>query len=122
MKIAGMPVDQVFNGTANFVPRAILDLGRADIPDVRLLLQNAITGVDNLDQFVAVPLVLVMDNGRRRHFALWRHQNNPPQQVAIQLPLGEEFQDALAGILTVWKVPAAALIWLDGPIARSSTP
>jgi uncharacterized protein len=68
------------------------------------------------------PLVLVTDNGRRRRFALWRHEHNPPEQVAIQLPLDEELQDALAGILTVWNVPAAALVWLDRPIAPSSTP
>jgi hypothetical protein len=122
MNITEVPVNLVFDGAATFVSRAIIDLGRADVPEVRLLLRNAISGVDNLDDFTAVPLELVMDNGQRRRFALWRHEHNPPAQVAIQLPLDEEFQDALAGILTVWKVPAAALIWLDGPIEPRSKP
>ncbi|MGD0106442.1 MAG: hypothetical protein ABSC06_20740 [Rhodopila sp.] len=122
MNIVEVPVGTVFDGTANFVSRAILDLGRADVPDVRLLVSNAISGFDNLDDFIAVPLELVMDNGRRRRFALWRHEHNPSAQVAIQLPLDEEFQEALAGIMTVWNVPAAALVWLDGPITPGSTP
>ena len=122
MNIAEVPVNQVFDGTANFVSRAILDLGRADVPQVRLLLTNAISGVDNLDDFTAVPLELVMDNGRRRRFVLWRHEHNPPAQAAIQLPLDEEFQEALAGILAVWKVPVAALVWLDGRIVPNKTP
>jgi hypothetical protein len=122
MNIAELPANLVFDRTANFVSRAILDLGLADVPDVRLLLKNSKFGFDNLDAFTAVPLELVMDNGRRRRFALWRHEHNPRAQVAIQLPLDEEFQEALAGILTVWGVPAAALVWLDGPFAPSSTP
>jgi hypothetical protein len=111
------PFDAVFDGTVNFVPRAVLDLTRADVPRVRELMQNRAThGEDGLDAFDAVPLVLTTDDGKQRRFALWRHENTPRGQVAIQLPVDEEFQDALARIMTAMQIPAAALIWLDRPI------
>lgn len=117
------PFEKVFDGTANFVPRAVLDLNRADVPMVRQLLQSSAThDEDGLDEFDAVPLVLETDDGQWRRFALWRHKHTPAGQVAIQLPLNEEFRDALAGIMAVMQIPAAALIWLDQPIPPGSSP
>lgn len=120
MRIDVRSFEDVFDGSASFVPRAVLDLGRAKVPEVdRLMRQSAVHGEDGLDEFLAVPLVFVPDYGKQRRFALWRHAHNPPMQVAIQLPLNEEFQDALAGIMTAMHIPAAALVWLDQPIAPS---
>jgi hypothetical protein len=110
------PFESVFNGESNFVPRAILDLRRGAVPIVANLLKTqAVGGEDGLDEFEAVPMVLV-DHKRREHrFALWRHKATPPGQVAIRMPLEDEFERTLAAILTVMEVPAAALIWSDVP-------
>lgn len=121
MRIEVRSFEDVFDGSASFVPRAILDLSRAQVPEVAGLMQSqsAVRGEDGLDEFLAVPLVFIPDRGRQRRFALWRHAHNPPDQVAIQLPLNEEFQEALAGIMTAMHIPAAALVWLDQPNAPS---
>lgn len=121
MRVDVKPFDAVFDGTINFVPRAVIDLGRA--PELQdLMLNQAVRGEDGLDRFDAVPLVLTADDGRRHRYALWRYKHSPPGQVAIQLPLDDEFQEALAGIMTAMKIPAAAVVWLDRPIAPGSTP
>lgn len=123
MKVDVRSFEDVFDGKANFIPRAVLDLNRADVPMVeQLMRRRATTDVDGLDDFRAVPLVLITDSGQERRFALWQHAHNPAKHIAIQLPLGEEFQDALAGIMTVMEIPAAALVWLDQPITPSSPP
>ena len=123
MRVDVRPFDRVFDGTANFVARAVLDLDRAPVPLVdQMMRDDATEGEDGLDTFWAVPLVLTTDAGEERRFALWHHRHNPPAQVAIHLPLGEEFQDALAGIMTTLQIPAAALVWLDQPIGPGRVP
>ena len=118
MKVTPSSFDAVFDGKVNFVARAILDLNRANVPKVRhLMLNRAIHGEDGLDEYDAVPMVLHTDDGHARRFALWRHAHNPEGQVAIQLPLEEEFQDTLMGIFQVMRIPAAAIVWLDAPVA-----
>lgn len=117
MKVTPSSFDAVFDGKVNFVPRAILDISRDDVPKVRdLMSKHAIHGEDGLDEYDAVPMVLHTDDGHTRRFALWRHAHNPKGHVAIQLPLGQDFQDTLMGILQAMRIPAAAIVWLDAAI------
>jgi len=114
MKVTPSSFDAVFDGTANFVPRAILDISRVDVPNIRdLMSKRAIHGEDGLDKYDAVPMILHTDDGHMRRFALWRHAHNPAGQVAIQLPLGEDYRDTLLGIMQAMRIPAAAIVWLD---------
>ena len=121
MKVTPSTFDAVFDGTANFVPRAILDISRVDVPNVRdLMSKRAIHGEDGLDEYDAVPMILHTDDGHTRRFALWRHTHNPAGQVAIQLPLGEDFQDTLMEILQAMRIPAAAILWLDAAVTSGT--
>jgi hypothetical protein len=119
MKVSTSHFDMVFDGQSNFVPRAILDLNRVDVPEVRDLMRHAEHGEDGLDHYDTVPMILHMDCGDTRRFALWRHAHNPAGHVAIKLPLDEEFQDALKEIMQIMQIPASALVWLDQPIAST---
>jgi hypothetical protein len=112
MNVEVMPFELVFDRRVNFAPRAILDLGRAPFPRA-LMRRHAIQEHDGLDAFEVVPLALIRDDGGRRHFALWRHAGNPPDQAAIHLPLGTAAAPDLQDIMAAMSVPAAAILWLD---------
>ena len=119
MNVEGRPFANVLDGVDNFVPRAIVDIALAEVPR-GLMLQYGEKGQDGLDDFEVAPLALVMDDGSTRRFALWRHQGNPKHQIAIHLPLREEFQLVLTDIMTAMDVPAAAIVWMDQPAPSGS--
>lgn len=117
MKVVPSSFDAVFDGTANFVPRAILDLDSADMPGVRALLQNhTVRGEDGLDDYDAVPMILHMDEGTIQRFALWRHAHNPKGHIAIQLPIGDDFGTILEVIFRALRIPTAAIVWRDDSV------
>jgi hypothetical protein len=109
------PFEQVFDGTANFVARAIVDRGREDLPIVNHLLSDfAVEGEDGLHSFRAVPLALLSDGEGERRFALWVHAGNPDGHVELRLPMDGEYTEyTLSSILLALGVPFHAVIWWD---------
>jgi hypothetical protein len=114
MTVSVEPFEAVFDGSANFVPRAVVDLARGDTCVLRGLLQEqGVHGEDGLDAFTAVPMTVKLRNGRQHRFALWRHDGNPESQVALHFPLDDEYRHVLAEVMAALSVPAEALVWLD---------
>ena len=115
MTIQSSSFEDVFAGEANFGPRAIVQWPWDSL--VATLHASPVNGEDDLDRFTAVPLKMPekrFPSLGEVHFALWRHENNPPGTFAIYLPIDiENSEAAIADIVAELQIPASAVIWRD---------
>ncbi|MBV8522464.1 MAG: hypothetical protein JOY71_10145 [Acetobacteraceae bacterium] len=115
MTIQSSSFEDVFAGEANFGPRAIVQWPWDSL--VATLHASPVNGEDDLDRFTAVPLKMPekrFPSLGEVHFALWRHENNPPGTFAIYLPIDiENSEAAIADIVAELEIPASAVIWRD---------
>jgi hypothetical protein len=108
------------NHGSNLLPAVIV---KGDINAVAARFSAEIeTGIDSLDEFIAVPLTLCKRADQPQSFALWRHKGNPAGTFSILLPLSLKNPDAvIACILRDLDIAVADVIWRQGAESSAQT-
>ena len=110
MSVRQVLFEDVYDGSANFAPAAVIGLPLHDVVS-RWRFQVS-EGDDGLDKFTAVLLVLELRDGRTAKFALWHHHGNPEGTFAIHLALPQVGEPGLVSlILDDLGIPEQAVSW-----------
>ena len=110
MTLRSAALDDVLHGSANFAPWVIVQANLHDV--VQRAGLQAVSGEDGLDGFVAAPFTIRTLVGEEVKAALWRHDGNPPDTLAIHLPLGmQDGPEVVAEIMREFGLPGNAVIW-----------
>ena len=111
MKAKQIRFSDVFDGTANYGPEAVISADLAKV--VQILHLHVETSEDGLDRFEVVPMEI--RNWRFAQpirFALWRHAGNPPGTFAIHMAVdGPRNKEALRVILDDLNIQQTSVIW-----------
>ncbi len=111
MTVRQVPFEQVFTGEVNYAPEAIVGFPLDEL--ISKLRLHPIDGEDGLDRFEAIPMEFFREDIKPIHFALWRHEGNPPNTFAIHMPVGADNGLMLTLIMGALDIPEDWLLWKE---------